>query len=191
MIEFLLETLQLFPFLFATYFVLEAVEAQAGGALERFLERARSVGPLVGALAGAVPHCGVSAAASSLFAAGVVSAGTLLAVFLSTSDELVPVLVSARAPVALVVKVVGLKICFAIAAGFPSTEFSRFFAAAGATSTWANCAGAAIAIAMRARGCSFPRSSIPSRFSSSSRSSRAPSISRWSVSAKARSNASV
>jgi hypothetical protein len=127
MIEFLLGTLQLFPFLFATYFVLEAVEAQAGGALERFLERARSVGPLVGALAGAVPHCGVSAAASSLFAAGVVSAGTLLAVFLSTSDELVPVLVSARAPVALVVKVVGLKICFAIAAGFSLNGILAFF----------------------------------------------------------------
>ena len=61
MIEFVHETLLLLPFLFATYLVLEAIEAKAGGALERWLERARSVGPLAGALAGAVPQCGVSA----------------------------------------------------------------------------------------------------------------------------------
>ena len=92
MIEFIQETLLLLPFLFVTYLVLEALEAKAGGALERILERARSVGPLAGALAGAIPQCGVSAAAASFYAGGVISVGTLIAVFLSTSDELIPVL---------------------------------------------------------------------------------------------------
>ena len=118
MIEFVKETLLLLPFLFATYLVLEAVEAKAGSALERFLERARSVGPAAGALAGAVPQCGVSAAAASFYAGGVVTVGTLLAVFLSTSDELIPVLLSTGAPVPLMVRIVGIKIACAIAVGF-------------------------------------------------------------------------
>ena len=117
-IEFVHETLLLLPFLFATYLVLEAIEAKAGGALERWLERARSVGPLAGALAGAVPQCGVSAAAASFYAGGVITVGTLIAVFLSTSDELLPVLISNHMPFDLMAKIVGLKILCAVAAGF-------------------------------------------------------------------------
>ncbi len=118
MIEFLQETLLLLPFLFVTYLVLEAVEAHANGALERFLERASSIGPAAGALAGAVPQCGVSAAAASFYAGGVITVGTLLAVFLSTSDELVPVLLSERAPLSLLLKIVGIKIVCALGVGF-------------------------------------------------------------------------
>ena len=130
MIEFVQETLLLLPFLFATYLVLETVEARAGGALERFLERARSVGPLAGALAGVIPQCGVSAAASSFYAGGVISVGTLLAVFLSTSDELLPVLVSKQVPVALMVKIVAVKAVAAVAVGFSANAvlvFARHF----------------------------------------------------------------
>ena len=118
MIEFVKETLLLLPFLFVTYLVLEALEAKAGGALERILERARSVGPLAGALAGAIPQCGVSAAAASFYAGGVITVGTLVAVFLSTSDELLPVLISKQVPVAIMVKIVALKVAAAIIIGF-------------------------------------------------------------------------
>ena len=118
MIEFVQETLLLLPFLFVTYLVLEAIEAKAGSALERFLERARSVGPAAGALAGAIPQCGVSAAAASFYAGGVISVGALMAVFLSTSDELIPVLLSERVPVALMVKIVGVKVVCALGVGF-------------------------------------------------------------------------
>ena len=92
LVDILVDNLLLLPFLFPTYLVLEAIEAHAGGALERMLGRARRWGPIAGALSGAVPQCGFSAAAASLYAGGVVTAGTLVAVFLSTSDELVPVL---------------------------------------------------------------------------------------------------
>lgn len=126
MIEFVQETLLLLPFLFATYLVLEAVEAHAGSALESFLERARSVGPLAGALAGAVPQCGVSAAAASFYAGGVVSVGTLLAVFLSTSDELIPVLISKQVPVGLMARIVLLKVAAGIIVGFSADAILRF-----------------------------------------------------------------
>ena len=118
MIEFVQETLLLLPFLFVTYLVLEAIEAKAGSALERFLERARSVGPAAGALAGAIPQCGVSAAAASFYAGGVISVGALMAVFLSTSDELIPVLLSERVPVSLMAKIVGIKVVCALGVGF-------------------------------------------------------------------------
>ncbi len=127
MIEFIQETLLLLPFLFVTYLVLEAVEAHAGGALERFLERARSVGPLAGALAGAIPQCGVSAAAASFYAGGVITFGTLLAVFLSTSDELIPVLVSKQVPFALMAKIVLLKVVAGIVVGFSANGILAFF----------------------------------------------------------------
>ena len=118
MLEFVKETLLLLPFLFATYLVLETVEAKAGGALEAFLERARSVGPLAGALAGAIPQCGVSAAAASFYAGGVITAGTLVAVMLSTSDELIPVLISSQAAAGLMAKILILKVFAAVAIGF-------------------------------------------------------------------------
>ena len=118
MIHVFKETLLLLPFLFVTYLVLEAIEAHAGGALERFLERSRSIGPLAGGLLGAVPQCGVSAMTASFYAGGVVSVGTLLAVFLSTSDELIPVLISSRIPASIIVKIVLMKIIAAVAVGF-------------------------------------------------------------------------
>ncbi len=127
MIEFVQETLLLLPFLFVTYLILEAVEAHAGGALERSLERARSIGPLAGALAGAIPQCGVSAAAASFYAGGVVTVGTLLAVFLSTSDELIPVLLSKQMPLAVVSKILLLKVAAAIVVGFAADGILALF----------------------------------------------------------------
>ncbi|MBO5643554.1 MAG: arsenic efflux protein [Kiritimatiellae bacterium] len=126
MIHFIEETLTLLPLLFVTYLVMEAVEAKAGGALEGFFGRARSLGPLVGACAGAVPQCGISAAVSSLYAGGVVSLGTLLAVFLSTSDELLPILISKQLPPEFLIKVVSIKCIGAFFAGFIVDAFLRF-----------------------------------------------------------------
>lgn len=125
LVDILVDNLLLLPFLFPTYLVLEAIEAHAGGALERTLGRARRWGPLVGSLSGAVPQCGFSAAAASLYAGGVITVGTLVAVFLSTSDELIPVLVSKAMPIGLLVKIVGLKVAFGLAAGIVVDAFLR------------------------------------------------------------------
>jgi hypothetical protein len=118
MTEFLLDNLLLLPFLFVTYLVLEMLEARADGALERSLGRTRHFGPLFGALSGAVPQCGFSAAAASLYAGGAITAGTLIAVFLSTSDELIPVLISEKVPLVLLFKIVAVKVVAGVAVGF-------------------------------------------------------------------------
>ena len=127
MIDFLLENLLLLPFLFATYLLLEILEVRAGGALERGLGRTRRLGPLFGSLAGAVPQCGFSAAAASLYAGGAVTAGTLISVFLATSDELIPVLISEKAPISLILKILGIKVAVGMAAGFAVNSVLAFF----------------------------------------------------------------
>ena len=86
-----LDTAKLIPFLFITYMGMEYLEHKAEKHTTGMLEKAGHFGPLIGAAVGILPQCGFSAAASSLFAGGVISVGTLIAVFLSTSDEMLPI----------------------------------------------------------------------------------------------------
>ena len=125
MTEFLLDNLLLLPFLFVTYLVLEILEARAGGALERSLGRTRRLGPLFGALAGAVPQCGFSAAAASLYSGGVITAGTLIAVFLSTSDEMVPIFLSSAVPAGTIGRILLAKFVIALVSGITIDAGSR------------------------------------------------------------------
>ncbi len=131
MTEFLLDNLLLLPFLFVTYLVLELMEARADGALERSLGRTRRMGPLIGTLAGIFPQCGVSAAAASLYAGGAITVGTLMAVFLSTSDELIPVLISEKVPVSLILKIVAAKVVAGVAVGFAVNAVMTMFGRGG------------------------------------------------------------
>lgn len=128
MIDFIVDNLLLLPFLFVTYLVLEAMEARVGDALERKLGRVRHWGPFFGSVAGAIPQCGFSAAAASLYAGGIITAGTLVAVFLSTSDELIPVLISAKnVPAALMFKIVGIKVAVALLVGVTINAVMHLF----------------------------------------------------------------
>ena len=103
------DTLKIIPFLFLTYLLMEFIEHKAGDRAEEFMRRAGRFAPLVGGALGAVPQCGFSAAAANLYAGRVLSVGTLIAVFLSTSDEMIPILVSGSVPVGTVVLVVVYK----------------------------------------------------------------------------------
>ena len=132
MTEFLLDNLLLLPFLFVTYLVLEMLEARAEGALERGLGRTRRFGPLFGALAGVFPQCGFSAAAASLYAGGAITAGTLVSVFLSTSDELIPVLISEKVPLSLLFKIVAVKVVAGVAVGFAVNAVLKMLGKGGA-----------------------------------------------------------
>ena len=88
------DTLPLVPFLFITYLALEALEHAAGSRATALVRRAGAAGPVVGALLGIIPQCGFSAMAATLYAVRVITLGTLAAVFLSTSDEMLPLLVA-------------------------------------------------------------------------------------------------
>lgn len=112
------DTLKLIPFLFVTYLAMETLEHHAGEKSEEAVRRAGVAGPFIGALLGVVPQCGFSTAAATLYAARVVSLGTLVAVFLSTSDEMLPILIAEQAPLDLVLKILGIKVLIGMAAGF-------------------------------------------------------------------------
>ena len=111
------DTLVLVPFLLVTYLVLEALERLAGERVDAAIRRAGAAGPVVGAVLGAVPQCGFSAMGATLYAGRVVTLGTLVAVFLSTSDELLPVLVAGGVPAAEVVGIVAAKAAIALVTG--------------------------------------------------------------------------
>ena len=114
----LLDTLKIIPFLFLTYLLMEFIEHRAGEKAESFMKRAGIFAPAVGGALGAVPQCGFSAAASNLYAGRIISMGTIVAVFLSTSDEMIPILLSGRVAVGTVALVVLYKTVVGIAVGF-------------------------------------------------------------------------
>ena len=113
-----LDTAKLIPFLFLTYLVMEFLEDRAGDKTLQAVRQTRRFGPLIGALAGLLPQCGFSAAASGLYAGGVVTAGTLAAIFLSTSDEMLPILLTEAVPFSVTARILLCKLVPAVVTGF-------------------------------------------------------------------------
>lgn len=117
-LESLLDTAKLLPFLLLTYIVMEYLEHRAGTATIGLVRRAGKWGPAFGAAVGVVPQCGFSAAAAGLYAGRVISLGTLLAIFLSTSDEMLPILISSHVSPMLIAQILGFKVAAGLTAGF-------------------------------------------------------------------------
>lgn len=128
LLDAFLDTLKLLPFLFLAYLLLEYLEHRAGDGMERFLGRAGRCGPLIGAGLGLVPQCGFSAAAAGLYSARLISVGTAVAVFLSTSDEMLPVMLGGRVPWHTVLAALAVKFAVALAVGFACDGVMRLFA---------------------------------------------------------------
>ncbi len=118
LLDALLDTARLLPFLYLTYLAMELLEHHWKERTGALLQRAGRLGPLWGGLLGVVPQCGFSAAAAGLYAGRVLSLGTLLAVFLSTSDEMLPLLLSSRTPADEIFRILGLKALTGVVAGF-------------------------------------------------------------------------
>lgn len=113
-----IDSLKILPFLFVTYIVMEYVEHRMEETSKDAIRKSGKMGPLFGALCGVVPQCGFSAAASNLYAGRVITIGTLIAVYLSTSDEMLPILISEHVPVVTMIKILGLKFFIALIMGF-------------------------------------------------------------------------
>ena len=112
------DTLSLLPFLLVTYLALETLEHVAGDRVNGAIKRAGAAGPVVGSLLGIVPQCGFSAMAATLYAGRVVTLGTLVAVFLSTSDEMLPLLLAEQVPVQTMAMLLASKALIALVTGF-------------------------------------------------------------------------
>ena len=119
------DTIKVVPFLFLTYLLMEFLEHKANGAPERWLRGSGKIGPLVGGALGVLPQCGFSAAATGFYTGRMITTGTLIAVYLSTSDEMLPILISSGAPVHVMLKLIGTKLVIGIAAGFAIDGITR------------------------------------------------------------------
>ena len=113
-----IDALKLLPFLFLAYLAMECLEHWTGGKMQEIVKKSGKAGPAIGGLLGIFPQCGFSAAAANLYAGRIITMGTLIAVFLSTSDEMLPIMISENVALSMIGKILLLKVIFALAAGF-------------------------------------------------------------------------
>lgn len=113
-----IDCLKLLPFLFLTYLLMEWIEHKTEEKQKHYVETAGAFGPLVGGALGVVPQCGFSCVASNLYSGGVITAGVLLAVFLSTSDEMLPIFISHTVNAGTIIKILLTKVIVAVVTGY-------------------------------------------------------------------------
>ena len=117
-LDALIDSVKLLPFLFVTYLAMEYLEHKTSDKSNQLVERSGKIGPLYGSLLGIVPQCGFSAAATNLYAGRVITLGTLIAIYLSTSDEMLPILISEKVSILLILKILFVKVVIGMIAGF-------------------------------------------------------------------------
>ena len=122
-----IDTIKTIPFLYLTYLLMEYIEDRTQNGSILLLKKHPSLGPVVGSAAGVIPQCGFSAAAASLYAGGIISAGSLIAIFLSTSDEMLPILLSEKVAAITIFKILGSKFLIGLITGLIIDMMIRIF----------------------------------------------------------------
>ena len=112
-----LDTLKILPYLLITFIVLELIEHKLSHKNKELLSKNKKYGPFVGSILGALPQCGFGAMASELFSSRVITIGTLVAVYLSTSDEMLPIMISEKVDILLLLKIIGFKVIIGMIVG--------------------------------------------------------------------------
>lgn len=111
------DTIKILPFLLIAYLIMEYIEHKTTNKTREAIKKSGRFGPFIGSLLGAFPQCGFSVTATNLYAGRVITLGTLFAVYLSTSDEMLPILLSEGVAGPLILKILGIKILIGIIAG--------------------------------------------------------------------------
>ncbi len=117
-LDTLVDGIKLLPFLFVTYLVMEYVEHKTSERTGRIMQKSGKLGPVFGGVLGIIPQCGFSTAASNLYAGRMITFGTLFAVFLSTSDEMLPIFISQQVPISTIIRILVVKAAIGIVFGF-------------------------------------------------------------------------
>lgn len=116
--ETLIDSIKLLPFLFITYLIMEYIEHKISHKTKETIEKSGKFGPLIGSLLGILPQCGFSVAATNFYSARVITLGTLISIYLTTSDEMIPILLSEAVSIDVILKILGIKLVVGIIAGF-------------------------------------------------------------------------
>ncbi len=114
----LIDSIKLLPFLFITYLIMEYIEHKTSDKAKKAIKKSGKFGPAIGSILGIFPQCGFSVSATNLYAARVITLGTLIAVYLSTSDEMLPIFISEAVPAITIIKILGIKLLIGMVAGF-------------------------------------------------------------------------
>lgn len=117
-IDTILDALKLIPFLFIAFLIMEYIEHKFSKKSKNKITKAGKFGPFIGSLLGAVPQCGFSVMATNLYATRIITIGTLISIFLSTSDEMLPILISNGAKAGIIFKILLIKVLIGMTAGF-------------------------------------------------------------------------
>lgn len=117
-LETLIDALKMSPILFLAYLLMEFLELKAGEKMNKAVAKVGYAGPLLGSLIGIIPQCGFSGAVAGFYSAKIVTLGTMIAVFMSTSDEMIPILISNKVELSVVLKILIFKVIGAAVCGF-------------------------------------------------------------------------
>lgn len=118
LLDTLLDAIKIIPFLFVTFLLMEYIEHGFTKKGKEKIKKAGNLGPFFGGLLGAVPQCGFSVMATNLYATRIVTLGTLISIYLSTSDEMLPILISQRCSFSIIIKILLIKVLIGMLAGF-------------------------------------------------------------------------
>lgn len=116
--ETLLDSIKLIPFLFIAYLIMEYIEHKTSKKSRETIKKSGKFGPLIGSFLGIFPQCGFSVVATNFYAGRVITLGTLISVYLTTSDEMIPIMISEAVPLWTILKILFVKLVIGIAAGF-------------------------------------------------------------------------
>ena len=116
--ETLLDSIKSIPFLFIAYLIMEYIEHKTSQKSRETIKKSGKFGPLIGSFLGIFPQCGFSVVATNFYAGRVITLGTLISVYLTTSDEMIPIMISEAVPLLTILKILFVKLVIGIVAGF-------------------------------------------------------------------------
>ena len=114
----LLDTVKLLPFLFFAFLIIEVIEHKLMNKSEKIIKKSGKLGPLLGSVLGAIPQCGFSVIATNLYITRIISLGTLISIYLSTSDEMFVVLISHGTSINIILKLIITKVIIGLICGY-------------------------------------------------------------------------
>ena len=123
----IIDAVKLLPFLLIAYLIMEYVEHKTTSKTKDIIKKSGKFGPLAGGILGAFPQCGFSVTATNFYAARIITIGTLFSVYLSTSDEMLPIMISSGVQGSLILKILGIKVAIGIILGFLIDLILRLF----------------------------------------------------------------
>lgn len=116
-LDALLDTVKIVPYLFVTFLLLEIIEHKFNKKTQKIITKYKKYGPILGGIFGGFPQCGFSAMGANLYTVGIITKGTLISIFLSTSDEMLPIMIGEKVAFPVILQIIGFKVIIGIIIG--------------------------------------------------------------------------